>query len=155
MVTENNKLIAEFMGVEFMEASLDGNDFNPQFHTSWDWLMPVVVECFKKFGDTINYMNLNDALLTCNIDEVYKVVVESIKKCSVSKEEIKEFIEQWGQSPEEIKNNLEEIYNYEIEADDDFILNTRNYKWCEEYAVWITDNYETQSHNVYKHLGLA
>ena len=74
---------------------------------------------------------------------------------SVSKEEIKEFIEQWGQSPEEIKNNLEEIYDYEIEADDDFILNTRNYKWCEEYGVWITDNNETQSHDVYKHLGLA
>jgi len=72
----------------------------------------------------------------------------------VSKEEIKEFIEQWSQSSEEIKNNLEEIYDYEIEVDVDFILGTKNYKWCEEYNVWITDNNETQSHDVYKFLGL-
>jgi len=74
---------------------------------------------------------------------------------AVSKEEIKEFIEAWGQSPEEIKNNLEEIYDYEIEVDDDFILNTKNYKWCEKYHVWITANHETQSDDMYKHLSLA
>tara|TARA_R110002012_G_scaffold113227_4_gene259232 strand:+ start:2635 stop:3096 length:462 start_codon:yes stop_codon:yes gene_type:complete len=153
MAIESNKLIAEFMGVEFMEASLDGDDFNPQFHTSWDWLMPVVQKCYK-IDNEEGFDNLVDAVSTLDIDSTYKAVIEFIKEYSVSKEEIKEFIEQWGQSPEEIKNNLEEIYDYEIKADDDFILNTRNYKWCEEYAVWITDNYETQSHNVYKHLGL-
>ena len=74
---------------------------------------------------------------------------------TVSKEEIIEFIEEWGQSPEEIKDNLEEIYDYEIEVDDDFIMNTGNYAWCEEYGVWITDNEETQSHDVYTYLGLS
>ena len=44
--------------------------------------MPVVIECFERFGntDTIDYMRLNDALLTCNIDELYQVVVEFIKE---------------------------------------------------------------------------
>ena len=91
----NNKLIAEFMGLP-TEVFKSGKvnyyfrEFNSgtwyeehelSYNVSWDWLMPVVVECFEKFGDTntINYMNLNDALLTCNIDEVYKVVVEFIK----------------------------------------------------------------------------
>ena len=79
---ENNKLIAEFMGTSIGY----GNDYytNDKFpyNTSWDWLMPVVIECFERFGntDTIDYMRLNDALLTCNIDELYKVVVEFIKQ---------------------------------------------------------------------------
>jgi len=52
------------------------------YDSSWDWLMPVVVECFERFAntDTIDYMRLNDALLTCNIDELYQVVVEFIKQ---------------------------------------------------------------------------
>lgn len=86
-----NKLIAEFMELPtevFKSGKLNykHNDawfeeHELSYNVSWDWLMPVVIECFEKFGDTntINYMNLNDALLTCNIDEVYKVVVEFIK----------------------------------------------------------------------------
>ena len=90
-----NKLIAEFMGYEntgtlnnpmyeyydndFQDGSYKIKDL--QYHKSWDWLMPVVVECFERFGntDTIDYMKLNDALLTCNIEELYKTVVEFIK----------------------------------------------------------------------------
>ena len=76
---ENNKLIAEFMGVEFMEASLDGNDFNPQFHKSWDWLMPVVNQCY-----TSNMQHPNDditqGLIDVDIEATYKAVVEFIKE---------------------------------------------------------------------------
>ena len=54
---EENKLIAEFMGYETYEHTnsiairlLEENEFNSidighvhtKFHTSWDWLMPVV-----------------------------------------------------------------------------------------------------------------
>ena len=49
---ENNKLIAEFMGYESYEYSgyrmfvLEENnhrtDIDLHYHTSWDWLMPVV-----------------------------------------------------------------------------------------------------------------
>jgi hypothetical protein len=45
---ENNKLIAEFMGLvvsnrEDYHSSLHTNvDADLKYHTSWDWLMPVV-----------------------------------------------------------------------------------------------------------------
>ena len=73
---KTNKIIAEFMGKEIYQKHHESN-----YHCSWDWLMPVVIKCFEVFGDTdtIDYMRLNDALLTCNIDEVYQVVVEFIK----------------------------------------------------------------------------
>jgi len=48
-----------------------------EYHTSWDWLMPVVEKCLTT-GDS-NHYKLNDALLTCNIKEVYAQVVEFIK----------------------------------------------------------------------------
>ena len=86
---ENNKLIAEFMG-NGKEYEIDINTKTlKSYHTSWDWLMPVVIECFERFGntDTIDYMRLNDALLTCNIDELYKVVVEFIKEYNDTKEQ--------------------------------------------------------------------
>ena len=105
---ENNKMIAEFMGLE-LEETLEGlfvyarkeqspiklNDIRIEFyevhelqyHLSWDWLMPVVVECFEIFGNTdaINYTKLNDALLTCNIDELYRAVVELINQYNKNK----------------------------------------------------------------------
>jgi len=105
---ESNKMIAEFMGLE-LEETLEGlfvyarkeqspiklNDIRTEFyevhelqyHTSWDWLMPVVIKCFEIFGntDTIDYTKLNDALLTCNIDELHRVVVELIKQYNKNK----------------------------------------------------------------------
>lgn len=53
-----------------------------KYHTSWDWLMPVVVKCFDVFdqkNDDLNF-KLNDALLETNIDSLYKAVVEFIKE---------------------------------------------------------------------------
>ena len=40
---ENNKLIAEFMGVDQVDIDtwLETNS-NLQYHNSWDWLMPVL-----------------------------------------------------------------------------------------------------------------
>ena len=108
---KENKLIAEFMGYEEQDMSfripkhilkieqendcpnsqdLDCWDVplkSLQFHKSWDWLMPVVIECFERFGNTdnIDYMRLNDALLTCNIDELYNEVVEFINQYNKTK----------------------------------------------------------------------
>ena len=93
---KDNKLIAEFMSIEVKDddAYLDEVkamrksgihiDFNGyttselKYHTSWDWLMPVAEKCLTT-GDRQHFV-INDALLTCNIEEVYKAVVEFIKQ---------------------------------------------------------------------------
>jgi hypothetical protein len=42
---KDNKLIAEFMGVGKLHEAQSSNQWN-QYHTSWDWLMPVVEKIF-------------------------------------------------------------------------------------------------------------
>jgi hypothetical protein len=93
---ENNKMIAEFMEIKSDNAKMRGHLYECpvtaqyvtelEYHTSWDWLMTVVIKCFEIFGntDTIDYTKLNDALLTCNIDELHRVVVELIKQYNES-----------------------------------------------------------------------
>ena len=81
---QNNKLIAEFMGVHeimhdgYSEYELPSNEIvqHLQYHTSWDWLMPVVDKCYQEHMSK----HIADAVMTCDIDEAYKVVVEFIKQ---------------------------------------------------------------------------
>ena len=104
MNTENNKLIAEFMGIE--EAyNPNGNDWvlktttpdtygdtdilesckcnELQYNSSWDWLMPVVrnvlmtIELDSLYYDT---EELRYNTLDCDINGAYKEVVEFIKE---------------------------------------------------------------------------
>ena len=85
---ENNKLIAEFMGYEVKHNKCyspkynDGTIAPMQFHTSWDWLMPVVHKCYQEHTCSQERMNSNDAyeIKTCDITRVYKAVVEFIKE---------------------------------------------------------------------------
>ena len=52
-----------------------------EFHTSWDWLMPVAEKCLTSDEKTDGqHYFINDALLTCNIEVVYDRVVEFIKQ---------------------------------------------------------------------------
>ena len=96
---ENNRLIAEFMGMvydnhndqpnKYWELTDEQNfvsqkpypqDKDLKFHSDWNWLMPVVIECFNKHesvSDDFNF-KLNDALLETNIESLYKAVVEFI-----------------------------------------------------------------------------
>ena len=69
-----NKLIAEFMGIEFEHV----DTYQLPYNKDWNWLMPVAEKCLTT-GDRQHFV-INDALLTCNIDEVYKAVVEFIKQ---------------------------------------------------------------------------
>ena len=92
---KDNKLIAEFMGVSqgehthFMvepfalESYANVDDL--KYDISWDWIMPVVNQCLITDDSTNPSLrwyrqNIVDALLTCNIGEMRKAVVEFIKE---------------------------------------------------------------------------
>lgn len=91
--TKNNAMIARFMGIqdtdigwydcedvmpECVHIQEGGNTFeNLWFHKEWNWLMPVVEKCLTT--EDSNHYRLNNALLNCNAEEVYKAVVEFIK----------------------------------------------------------------------------
>jgi len=104
---EDNVLIAEFMGGKYVDEDLiELKDFialkvitidqsgeplkvvstecftenELSYHTSWDWLMPVVERCLctDEKTDGQHYF-INDSLLSCNIEVVYDRVVEFIK----------------------------------------------------------------------------
>jgi hypothetical protein len=87
---KDNKMIAEFMGVVFHDDdnqyySSDGLyiGLNLQYHTSWDWLMPVIEEIDSQifFGYTLQYESIDsieNALATRSIKDTYKAVVEFV-----------------------------------------------------------------------------
>ena len=92
---EGNKLIAEFIGLE-LEETLEGlfvyarKEQNPiklndiktefyevnelQFHTSWDWLMPVIAKIVEDYGSGWSFEEGYD------LDVRYKAVVNFIKE---------------------------------------------------------------------------
>lgn len=94
----NNKLIAEFMGLP-TEVSKAGllNYYHREFsyksgtwyeehelsyNVSWDWLMPVVNEIIKSRDEQNADWDLTDlkyGLQSTNIDMLYKAVIEFIK----------------------------------------------------------------------------
>ncbi len=82
---KNNKLIAEFMGVVFHDDenqyyNADGLHIGNtlQYHTSWDWLMPVV-DRVEQVNQGVPQQMLNLSLYS-TIDEVYNAVVEFINQ---------------------------------------------------------------------------
>ncbi len=89
---ENNKMIAEFMGVVFHDDENQYYNANGlhignklQFHTSWDWLMPVVEKCYDNGADENEVGDITHALLDCDIDHTYKSVVEFINQYNKNK----------------------------------------------------------------------
>ncbi len=95
---KDNKLIAEFMGYEVKHNKCyspkynDGTIAPMQFHKSWDWLMPVVVEIVRDedyqnygFREYHNLWMMHNVPYGC-IDEVYEAVVTFIKSFNTKKE---------------------------------------------------------------------
>jgi hypothetical protein len=75
---ENNKLIAEFM--EYPELGTEGDFSYLKYHTSWDWLMPLVESCFERLDSNDHSADeIKRQLLVCNRRGIYKAVVEFIK----------------------------------------------------------------------------
>ena len=97
----DNKLIAEFMGAVgtpkynptewdvYITGCLDvdSDDENAQhfytpdkmkYHTSWDWLMPVVQKCFEVAEHEDDFFAISGNLPY--MDSTYKAVVEFIKE---------------------------------------------------------------------------
>ena len=68
---ENNKLIAEFMGVQYTGIRVKDYD------TSWDWLMPVVQK-IEQDCEGVPQEMLYISLYS-DINEVYNAVIEFIK----------------------------------------------------------------------------
>ena len=74
---KDNKLIAEFMGVDQVDIDYAINEHGQlKYHSSWDWLMPVINKCYQEHMSK----HIAEAVMTCNIDVAYKVVMEFIKE---------------------------------------------------------------------------
>ena len=84
MTMEDNKLIAEFMGVGKLYEAQSSNQWN-QYHTSWDWLMPVLSKILditfsddeKETSDSEYFYNIRDCVP--DINHTYKAIIEFIK----------------------------------------------------------------------------
>ena len=76
---KENRLIAEFMDIEDYQEM--GKYVTPNYHNSWDWLMPVVSECRVQSNSEDSYWEvIYYSLDVCDIDVTYHAVVEFIKQ---------------------------------------------------------------------------
>jgi len=93
MTMEDNKLIAEFMGVKPTKSELgrkiyyDSHEdkyvgLDLQYDTSWDWLMPVVRKI--EDGGLDPHELIDKALESRLIEDAYNEVVDTIKRYNES-----------------------------------------------------------------------
>ena len=92
----DNKLIAEFMGLDSFKdslASLYQGKINvdvdvyeqAQYRTSWDWLMPVIKKCLvgeAEMNEEISnttIKNIYEGICNQDISQAYKSVITFIK----------------------------------------------------------------------------
>tara|TARA_B100000287_G_scaffold411361_1_gene440754 strand:- start:785 stop:1024 length:240 start_codon:yes stop_codon:yes gene_type:complete len=70
----DNKLIAEFMGDK--PKDLLYRKLYVDYSRSWDVLMPVINKCYQEHMSE----HISDAVMTCDINKAYKVVVTFINE---------------------------------------------------------------------------
>jgi len=84
---KNNKLIAEFMGAEWHKdffkdvCIISPSNISYKFHTSWDWLMPVISKITKdeRYIENEYRESIMDVVPYGNIEDTIKTIVEFIK----------------------------------------------------------------------------
>ena len=75
----DNKLIAEFMGLNIDRGvQSDYMEHELKYHTSWDWLMPVIENIDHLQHEPI--ASIENALSTRSINDTYNEVVKFIKE---------------------------------------------------------------------------
>jgi hypothetical protein len=78
---KSNILISEFMGYVYEDATPAVE--LPPYHKSWDWLMPVVKECYKhKYKDALlnaHCVFISAALQTVDRKTIYETIVNFIE----------------------------------------------------------------------------
>ena len=94
MTELNNRLIAEFMGMNLgvlndnsvmIQMTTQGNEVVPiesmEYHTSWNWLMPVVRKILtnENYIDLTQRENIMDSVPYGMVEDTYDAVVEFIK----------------------------------------------------------------------------
>lgn len=99
-IIENNKLIAEFMGLKMYTDGISWFDksFNSlkKYHKSWDWLMPVIEKIEESCSTTLHFYSVksmsienyhfeilgcaNDFENTTHGDNKIKVVYDNVIK---------------------------------------------------------------------------
>lgn len=98
---DSNKLIAEFMGYEsyeyrgyrmfILEEDNHRTDVDLHYHTSWDWLMPVIERCLVGEAEQSEEVsntaikNIYESICNQDIHFAYKSVVEFIKQQNKNK----------------------------------------------------------------------
>ena len=100
---ENNKIIAEFMGITPNEAGVyhvskhKGYSLeNLLYHTSWDWLMPVV-EGMESMGYNVSIMRRCWVVVfDTNVMKEIVSIERRASKLEVTHEAVVEFIKQYN-----------------------------------------------------------
>jgi len=128
-----NKRIAQFMGLRFENNQYYTPTYNSgewlteselQYHTSWDWLMPVVEKCFNGTAVQVednkdNFFDIKNSLP--NMEATYKAVVEFIEGLSVepdTKAIDEAFFAGFCHALEYVKTEIENVDDIEHEVDE-------------------------------------
>ena len=138
----NNGLIADFMGKprhqeyksHFRVDNEDGSvgmihaeEF--KYHTSWDWLMPVVQKCYNEESEEMNNLgataDISMYLTDVDISGTYKAVVVFIEGLSVKSVEAdtkavdESFFAGFCHALEYVKREIENVDEVEVDVEQD------------------------------------